>query len=91
MPDGNATINIDQHIEYITNLRDAVAAQPEDSPTFSKIAKRTALDLIGSALKDVAKGQVKEAAKQIYELGKELGPVIVNTAAYGFFKSYPGQ
>jgi hypothetical protein len=91
MADGNATINISQHIEYITNLRDAVAAQPENSPTFAKVAKKTALDIIGSAMKDVAKGQVKEAAKQIYELGKDLGPVIVQTAAYGFFKSYLGQ
>jgi uncharacterized protein YjbI with pentapeptide repeats len=84
---GGSTINIDQHIEYINNLRDAIAAQPETSPTFSKVAKNTAMDLIGLALKDVAKGQIKEAAKQIYELGKELGPVIVNTAAYGFFRS----
>jgi uncharacterized protein YjbI with pentapeptide repeats len=87
---GGSTINIDQHVEYITNLRDAVAAVPEDSPTFAKVAKNTAMDLIGLALKDVAKGQIKEAAKQIYELGKDLGPVIVNTAAYGFFKSCLG-
>jgi hypothetical protein len=33
---------------------------------------------------------VKKAAKQIIELGKDLGPVIVNTAAYGFFKSCLG-
>ena len=52
--------------------------EPEYSPIFAKVAKKTALDIIGSALKDVAKGQVKEAAKQIYELGKDLGPVIVN-------------
>ncbi|MCX5643193.1 MAG: pentapeptide repeat-containing protein [Phycisphaerae bacterium] len=87
---GGSTINIDQHVENITNLRDAVAALPEDSPTFAKIAKNTAMDLIGSALKDVAKGQIKAAARQIYELGKDLGPVIVkivNTAAYASFKS----
>jgi uncharacterized protein YjbI with pentapeptide repeats len=85
-----STINIDQHVEYITNLRDAVAALPEDSPTFAKVAKKTALDIIGGALKDVARGQVKEAAKQICELGKDLGPLIVNTAAYGFLKSCTG-
>jgi len=45
------------------------------------------MEIIGGALKDIAKGQVKEAAKTIFELGKELGPVIVNTAAYAFFKS----
>jgi hypothetical protein len=90
MADGNATINIDQHIEYITNLRDAVATQPETSPTFAKVAKKTALDIIESTLKDVAKGQVREAATQIYELGKDLGPVIFNTAAYGFFRNWLG-
>ncbi len=83
----NAIINIDQHVEYITNLRDAVAAQPEDSPTFAKVAKKTALDIIGSALKDIAKGRVKKAAEQIIELGKDLGPVILKTAAYAFFKN----
>jgi hypothetical protein len=41
-------------------------------------------------MKDIAKGQAKEAAKQVYELGKELGPVIANTAAYAFFKSCLG-
>jgi len=90
MADGNTTINIDQHIEYITNLHNTVAMQPENSPTFAKVAKKTALDIIESTLKDVAKGQVREAAKQIYELGKDLGPVIVNTAAYGFFRNWLG-
>jgi hypothetical protein len=82
-----STVNIDQHVEYITKLRDAVAALPEDSPTFAKVAKKTAMDIIGGAMKDVAKGQVKKAAEQIIKLGKDLGPVIVNTAAYAFFKS----
>jgi hypothetical protein len=36
---------------------------------FSNIPKKTALDIIGSARKDIAKAQVKEATKQIYELG----------------------
>jgi hypothetical protein len=32
--------------------------------------------------------QIKEAAQEIYELGKDLGPGIVNnTVAYGFFRS----
>jgi len=90
-PNGNPTINIDQHTEYITNLRDAIGSQREDSSTFAKVAKKTALDIIGGALKDVAKGQVKEAAKQVYELAKDLGPVVTNTVAYAFFKSYLGQ
>jgi hypothetical protein len=50
------------------------------------VAKKTALDIIGEAIKDIAKGQVKEAAKQIVELGKDLGPIIAKTAAYSFFK-----
>jgi len=83
----NATINIDQHV---TNLRDTVAALPEDSPAFGKKAKKAALDIIGGVMKDVAKGKVRDAAEQIIELGKDLGPVIVNTAAYGFFKSCLG-
>ena len=86
----NATINIEQHIHQAVELQKVITEQPADSPTFAKVAKKTALDIIGSALKDVAKGQVKEAAKQIYELGKDLGPVIVNTAAYEFFRSLVG-
>jgi len=84
--DGSA-INIDQHVEYITNLRDAVAALREDSPTFAKVAKNTALDIIGGVLKDIAKGEVKKAAGQIIELGKELGPLILDTAAHAFFRN----
>jgi len=83
----NATINIEQHIDYAVELQRAIAGEPEKSKSFAKIAKKTALDVIGEAIKDVAKGQVKEAAKQIIELGKELGPIIVKTAAYGFFKN----
>ena len=88
MAEGNATINIEQHIHRAVELQKAIAKQPENSPTFAKVAKKTALDIIGSALKDVAKGQVKEAAKQIYKLGKDLGPAILNTAAYAFFKNF---
>jgi hypothetical protein len=82
----NACINIEQHVHYAVELQKAIIEQPEDGPTFAKVAKKTALDIIGGALKDVAKGQVKKAAEQVIELGKDLGPVIVNTAAYGFFR-----
>jgi hypothetical protein len=61
--------------------------EPEKSENFATVAKKTALDIIGGAIKDIAKGQVKEAAKQIIELGKDLGPVIAKTAAYVFFSS----
>ena len=90
LAEGNATVNIEQHIHQAVELQKTIAEQPEDSPTFAKVAKKTALDTIGSALKDVAKGQVKEAANQIIKLGKDLGPVIVNTAAYAFFKNLLG-
>ena len=61
--------------------------ESEGGESFGKVAKRAALDIIGGAIKDIAKGQVKEAAKQIIELGKDLGPIIVKTAAYAFFRS----
>jgi len=85
-----STVSIEQHIHNAVELQRAIDEQPEDSGTFAKVAKRTALGVVGDALKDVAKGQIKEAAKQIVELGKDLGPVIVNTAAYAFFKGYIG-
>lgn len=82
-----STINIQQHINYALDLQKAIAKEPEKSESFAKVAKKTALDIIGEAIKDIAKGQVKEAAKQIIELGKDLGPIIVKTAAYAFFRS----
>jgi hypothetical protein len=82
-----STVNIEPHIHNALELQKAIAGEPAESESFAKVAKKTALDIIAEATKDIAKGQVKEAAKQIIELGKELGPVIVKTAAYGFFKS----
>ena len=61
--------------------------ESEGSESFGKVAKRAALDIIGGAIKDIAKGQVKEAAKQIIELGKDLGSIIAKTAAYAFFSN----
>ena len=53
------------------------------------MAKKTALDIIGGAIKDIAKGKVREAAEQIIEIGKDLGPLFVRMvpAAYEFFKN----
>lgn len=85
-----STINIQQHIHNALELQKAIAAEPEGSKGFAKVAKKTALDIIGEAIKDIAKGQVKEAAKQIIELGKDLGPVIIKTAAYAFFGNMSG-
>jgi len=82
-----STINIQQHIHNALELQKAIAEEPEESKSFAKVAKKTALDIIGEAIKDIAKGQVKEAAKQIIELGKDFGPIVAKTAAYAFFKS----
>ena len=79
-----STINI-EHMNYALELQKAIAAEPEDSESFAKLAKKTALDIIGGGIKDIAKGQVKEAANQIIQLGKDLGPIVARTAAYGFF------
>lgn len=83
----NATINIEQNIHNALELQKAITDEPEESKSFAKVVKKTALDIIGGAIKDIAKGQVKKAAKEIIKLGKDLGPIIVKTAAYGFFKS----
>ena len=84
-----STVNIEQHIHNALELQKAIAEEPEESESFAKVAKKTALDIIGGAIKDIAEGQVKEAAKQIVELGKDLGPLFVRTApmAYEFFSS----
>jgi len=84
------TVNIQQHIHNAIELQKSIAQEPAESKTFAKIAKNKALDIIGKVLEDVAKGQIKEAAKQIVELGKDLGPIIAKTAAYAFFKSIGG-
>jgi len=67
-------------------------AEAEESKTFAGVARKTVLDIVGEAIKDIAKGQVKKAAKQIIELGKDLGPLFLKMApaAYAFFKSMLG-
>ena len=87
-----STVNIQQHIHNAIELQRAVADEPEQSESFAKVAKKTALDIVGGAIKDIAKGQVKEAAKEIIKLGKDLGPLLVRMApaAYGFFKNIGG-
>ncbi len=83
-----STLNVEETSNYYAyELQKVIEQEPEKSENFAKVAKKTALDIIGDAIKDIAKGQVKEAAKEIIKLGKDLGPIIVKTAAYGFFKS----
>ena len=71
-----STINIEQHIHNVIELQKAIAQEPEDSTNFLRVAKKKALDIVGGAFEDIAKGKVKEAAKDIYELGKLVGPLI---------------
>ena len=84
-----STVNIQQPVHNALELQKAIADEPEESESFAKVAKKTALGIVGEAIKDIAKGQIKEAAKQIIELGKDLGPLLVRMApaAYEFFKN----
>ncbi len=83
-----STLNVEETSNYYAyELQKVIEQETEKSESFAKVAKKTALDIIGGAIKDIAKGQVKEAAKEIIKLGKDLGPIIAKTAAYGFFKS----
>jgi len=84
-----STINIQQHIYNALELQKAIANESEESESFAKVAKKTALEIVGEAIKDIAKGQVKEAVKEIVKLGKDLGLLLVRTApgAYAFFKN----
>lgn len=82
-----STVNIQQHIHNALELQKAIADESKESESFAKVAKKTALDIVGEAIKDIAKGQVKEAAKDIIKLGKDLGPIIARTAAYTFFSN----
>jgi len=83
----NASISIEQHIHHAVELQKIIAEQPENSETFRQVTKRKAMDVIGGAIQDFAKKKVKDAAVEIVNLCKELGPGILNTAAYAFFKS----
>lgn len=80
---GGGTVNVTQYIQNITALQKAIAGEP----SLTKTVKDKAMDILGGAAEDAAKGLVTKVAKTILELGKELGPVVVNTAAYAFFKS----
>ena len=84
-----STVSVKQHIHNALELQKAIADEPQASKSFAKVAKKTALNILGEAIEDIAKGQVKEAAKQIIELGKDLGPLFIEMApaAYEFFKN----
>ena len=52
-------------------------------------AKREALGVVNSTIREVAKGKFKEATEAVIRLGIKAGPAIVNTQAYEFFKNLP--
>ncbi|UCG57560.1 MAG: hypothetical protein JSU70_22180 [Phycisphaerales bacterium] len=80
-----ASVHI-EHIQKAIELQKAITK----SKGLPEVAKEKALDVIGGAIEAFANGQLKEAAKQILELGKDLGPVMMNTGAYAFFKNWLG-
>ena len=73
MATDGSTINIEAHIYNALDLQRAILEEPEESDSFTKVAKKTALDIIGGAIKDIAKGQVKEAAGQRHNNHKKTG------------------
>jgi uncharacterized protein YjbI with pentapeptide repeats len=80
-----SSINIEEYIHHLEEIEKAIEDIPPE--TLTEIAKRTALDIVSGALKDLAKGKVKEAAERIYQLGLQVVPSIVNTPAYEVFKN----
>ena len=85
----NIDIKVEQALEHLEELKKTIEQQPKEKMT--AVVKRKALETIHDALKDVAKRQLTEAAKSIWELGKEVGAPIINTAAYNFFGNMLGM
>jgi hypothetical protein len=90
----NVNVIIEQCQQHAHELHEAISKEPAKSKHFGKVTrkfgkltKKKALDIVGGAIEDFGKKQVAEAAKTIVDLGKELGPLIVKTAAYAFFDS----
>ncbi|TKJ34657.1 MAG: hypothetical protein CEE38_17455 [Planctomycetes bacterium B3_Pla] len=81
----NIQIKVKQTIEHLEQLERIIKEQPQDK--LSETAKKKSLEITHDALKDVARRQLTEAAKKIWELGNEVGPTIVGTAAHGFFEN----
>lgn len=82
-------IKVEKAVEHLDDLKKIIEGQPKQK--IPAVVKRKGLEIIHDALKDVAKRQLAEAAKKVLELGKDFGPMIVNTAAYTFFKSMMGM
>jgi len=87
-----STISIVQCVGHLEAIEPAIKDAPKES--LGNVARRTALDIVGGALKDAAKGEVKKAATGIIKLGAELGPGILKaagvSAAMEFFRGQLG-
>ncbi len=67
-----STVKIENHVNNVLELQKVISNEPEDSKSFAKVAKNTAMDIIGGALKDIAKGQVKKAARTPFPASLKL-------------------
>ena len=80
---GIVNIKVEQAIGHLEELERVLEKQAKGK--LSATVKKKGLEIVHDALKDVAKRQLSEAAKKIWELGKEVGPAILGTAGYKFF------
>jgi len=85
----NIEIKVEQAVEHLDDLKKIIEEQPKQK--IPAVVKNKGIEIIHDALKDVAKRQLAEAAKKVLELGKDVAPMIVNTAAYNFFKGMMGM
>ena len=85
----NIEIKVEQAIGHLEELERVIKEQPGEK--LSETVKKKWLEIVHDALKDVAKRQLSEAAKKIWELGKEVGPAILSTGAYSFFRNMIGM
>jgi tetratricopeptide (TPR) repeat protein len=83
-----SSINIEQSLNHLEELEKAIEAAP--AQTFSEIVKQEAKKIVGDAIRDVAKGQVKEAAEKVVTLSTKLGP-IVTPSVLEYFRSFLGS
>ena len=81
------TINTDEYIHHLEEIEQAIKDAPPES--FIQTTKQEALDTVSGAVKDVAKGKMKEAAEAVTRLGIKLGPGLA-TNAFQFFQNLPG-
>ena len=84
-----SSINAEHYIQHIEDIRRVIEDAPPENLTDR--ARRTALDVLSGALKDIVRGETKEAVKKIDELSNGIAPFITDTPAYEFFASLAGR